>query len=130
MNKFYLKNQFYIILILGVFSGYVNLEYKRNKEIITQNNIKLITITDKKCGSNGANSLNFVYDKKKYNTKILGKNCTDLNIGDGYKLYYSDKKDIFLDKASVEHSRKGVIVSLIIFLISLLPFKIFTKNND
>lgn len=129
MNKYFIKNQLIIILFLGLFSGYLISEFIENKKIIN-NNKKDIIVLNKNCGiHNGAYSITFLYNKKIYNCKVNGEACLKVNVGDKYQLFYSEKKDTFLDKSVFEHSKKGVIASLILLIISMLPFKILIKKG-
>lgn len=130
MNNFFLKNQLVIAFVLAIFSAYLINEYINNVESIDHKNKKEITIAGKNCGvGNGAYSISFLYHNKRYNTKILGGPCLDLNIGDKYELYYSDKNDDFLDHQSVKHSLKGVVASIVIFVLSLFPYKRLMKTK-
>lgn len=131
MNNYFVKNQLLIAFVLAIYSAYLINEYINNVESINHKNKKEITITEKNCGvGNGAYSISFLYQDKRYNTKILGKPCLDLNIGDNYELYYSDKNDEFLDHQSVEHSLKGVIASIVIFVLFLFPYKVLKRNRS
>ena len=130
MNNYFVKNQLLIAFVLAIYSAYLMNEYINNVETIDHKNKKEITISKMNCGANGASSISFLYHYTKYNTKILGKPCLDLNIGDNYELYYSDKNDEFLDHQSVEHSLKGVIASIVIFVLFLFPYKVLMRNRS
>lgn len=130
MNKYFIKNQLIIILFLGLFSGYLISEFIENKKIINNNNIKDVIVLNKNCGiGNGAFSIDILYNKKTYNCKVNGKPCLNMNVGDKYQLFYSKEKDKFVDKSVFEHSKKGVIASLILLIISMLPFKFLIKKG-
>lgn len=130
MNNYFVKNQLLIAFVLAIYSVYLINEYINNVENIDSKNKKEITVSDLNCGANGSSSISFLYHDKMYNTKILGKPCLDLNIGDKYELYYSHKSDEFLDHQSVEHSLKGVIASIVIFVLFLIPYKLLMRNRS
>ena len=130
MDNYFLKNQLLIAFVLCIFSLYEIYTFRGNNEVINNKNKKEITVSDINCGANGASSISFLYHDKTYNTKILGKPCLDLNIGDNYELYYSDKNNEFLDHQSVEHSLKGVIASIVIFVLFLFPYKVLMRNRS
>lgn len=103
--------------------------FKGNNEAINNNNKNEITVREKNCGShNGASSISFLHKEKEYNTKLNGDTCLNLDIGDKHEVFYSIKNDKFLDKESVEHSKKGVIFSIMLVILSLIPYKkVFEK---
>ncbi|MFV0221670.1 hypothetical protein OBK16_04305 [Empedobacter falsenii] len=110
MNKFYFKNQLLIAFVLFIFSFYEIYTLRVNDLVINDKNKKEITVSEMNCGvGNGAYSITFLYNDKNYNTKILSEPCINMNIGDKYELYYSDKNDEFIDYHSFEHSKKGVV---------------------
>ncbi|WP_322969056.1 hypothetical protein [Faecalibacter sp. LW9] len=96
-----------------IFSLYEIYTFRGNNEVINNNNKKEITVREKNCGShNGAFSISFLHKEKEYYTKLNGETCLNLNIGDKYEVFYSIKNDNFLDKPSVEHRKKRVMVSI------------------
>ncbi|SFM74716.1 hypothetical protein SAMN05421738_102157 [Algoriella xinjiangensis] len=130
MNKYFIKNQLIITLFFAALSAYLIKNYIDNSENLNHNNKKEIVISEKNCGiHNGAYSISFLYNDKRYNSKILGDQCLDLKIGDKYELFYFKKNDEFVDYHSFKHSKKGIIFSVIIFILSLMPYKyIFIKK--
>ncbi|MCA4777776.1 hypothetical protein [Empedobacter stercoris] len=130
MNKFYFKNQLLIAFVLFIFSFYEIYILRVNDLVINDKNKKEITVSEMNCGvGNGAYSITFLYNDKNYNTKILSEPCINMNIGDKYELYYSDKNDEFIDYHSFEHSKKGVVFSVLILILFLIPYKsLFNKK--
>lgn len=130
MNKFYFKNQLLIAFVLFIFSFYEIYTLRVNDLVINDKNKKEITVSEMNCGvGNGAYSITFLYNDKNYNTKILSEPCINMNIGDKYELYYSDKNDEFIDYHSFEHSKKGVVFSVLILILFLIPYKSFLINH-
>ena len=120
MNKLYLKNQwFYIIVSLALFC-YCTFFYVQNsnkKEII----VETLKITDKRCSA-ASGIRNYVKIKKGdkvYTIDLSEEKCADFEIGDKIELNYNKKYDYYFISSMNISVKLKLIFSSLFLLISI-----------
>lgn len=119
---------FFFVILSFCFSAYQIKTYFDNKELQENGQIFNVKVITKQCLYTGSRAqyVNVEYFGKQYKRLEIPSKKYCLSVEDSIPLFYDGKHDKFYLPNSLFMNKRYVIASILLFIISLLPWKIFT----